>query len=112
MGERFVDFPAVTIGGIDVPVPISITGGEYAIDGGVFTAAAGTIESGQSIAVRVVASGVTYMPVTATVTVGGVDVNFTATTLPDTWAWMRRPAPGWSSPASAYQTSTTGSPIP
>lgn len=79
-----VDFPAVTVDGIDVPIPISIASGEYSIDGGAFTTVAGTIDSGQSIVVRVIAAGTTNTAVTATVTVGGVDVDFTATTLADT----------------------------
>jgi hypothetical protein len=79
-----VDSPAAEISGIDVPVPISITGGEYAVDGGGFTAAEGTIADGQSLVVRVVAAGTFSTSTSATVTVGGVAATFTVTTVPDT----------------------------
>lgn len=80
-----VEFPAVAIGGIDVPVPITIAGGEYAIDAGPFTAASGMIGAGQSLIVRVIAASTTNMLVTATVTIGGIYSDFNVTTLPDTF---------------------------
>ncbi len=78
-----VDSAAVVIGGIDVPVPITITGGEYSIDGGAFSSAAGEIENSQSIVLRMVASSEPETLRTATVTIGGVQAGFNVTTMPD-----------------------------
>src|SRR3954462_15388579 len=47
----------VTITGITAAAPISITGGEYSIEGGAFTSAAGTVNNNQTVTVRVGASG-------------------------------------------------------
>ncbi len=79
-----VDSATVTITGLAAAASVSVTDGQYAINGGAFTSANGTIENQQSIVVRVTASSDTYTPVTATVTIGGVSASFTATTLPDT----------------------------
>lgn len=75
--------PAVEITGINTATAISITGGEYSIDGGGFTTAAGTINNGQTLTVRTIASDKTNTPVDVTVTVGGVSATFTVTTLAD-----------------------------
>lgn len=76
----------VTIFGINVATPISVTGGRYSIDGGAFTFDAGTITNGQTVQVEVeTASG--FVETTSVVlTVGDVSVMFSATTfdtLPD-----------------------------
>lgn len=72
-----------TITGIDVAVPISITGGEYAIGEGEFTSADGTIKAGQSVKVRTTASADYNTLVEVVLTIGGVSGTFTATTLKD-----------------------------
>lgn len=74
---------AVTVTGIDKAVPISIVGGTYSIGGGAFTATAGTISSGQSVAVKVTSSTKTNTAVTATLSVGGAKGTFSVTTAPD-----------------------------
>ena len=68
---------AVVVSGINVSSPVSILGGEYSLDGGAFTSAAGSLVSGQSLILRVLvpASGSS----TATVTVGGLQAMFTVT---------------------------------
>ena len=76
-----IESPAVTIAGIDEPVAVSISGGEYSIDGGSYTSAAGTISSGQTLSVRLAASEQFGTPAELTVTVGGVSATFTATTI-------------------------------
>src|SRR5688500_11579374 len=43
---------SVVISDINGNAPISITGGEYSIDGGAFTSAAGTVANNQTIRVR------------------------------------------------------------
>jgi len=71
---------AVTITGIDIPVAVSIANGEYSIDGGVFTSAAGTIGNNQRVQVRVTSSGQFATAVSAVLTIGGIPTNFRATT--------------------------------
>jgi sugar lactone lactonase YvrE len=70
----------VTITGIDIPVSISIVGGTYSLNGGAFTSAAGMISSGNTVAVRLVASSTAGATVTATLTVSTVSAAFTVTT--------------------------------
>lgn len=43
----------VTITGINVEIPVVISGGEYSIDGGAFTTAAGTISNNQTLQLRI-----------------------------------------------------------
>ncbi|MEO8751073.1 MAG: carboxypeptidase regulatory-like domain-containing protein [Casimicrobiaceae bacterium] len=71
----------VTISGIDVAVPISITGGEYRVNGGAWTSAPSTVVNGDSIAVRVTSSATLGATVTATLTVANVSGAFSVTTL-------------------------------
>jgi hypothetical protein len=78
-----VTSPAITVSGIDAPAPVSITGGEYSISGGAFTTSPGTVSSGQTIALKVMASSATNTPVDAVLSVGGVRATFRVTTAPD-----------------------------
>jgi len=71
----------IVISGINASAAVSITGGEYSINGAPFTAAAGTISDGQRIQVRVTGSGQFSTPVSAVLTIGGVSSTFTATTV-------------------------------
>ena len=71
---------AITVAGINVPSPISIVGGEYAIGAGAFTAAPGTVSSGNSVTVRQTSSATPSTLTTATLTIGGVAGAFDVTT--------------------------------
>jgi len=66
--------------GITAPVPVSVVNGEYQINGGGWTDVAGTVEPGDEIAVRLTTSADFATAVAATLTIGGVDGAFTATT--------------------------------
>jgi hypothetical protein len=74
---------ATVINGIDTAVPISISGGEYAIDGGGFTATAGTILAGQSVVVRVTAPNQFNATAEAVLTIGGIEGTFAVNTVQD-----------------------------
>lgn len=76
-----VNSNAVTIGGINIPVPISVTGGEYQIGSGAFTSAAGTVTNGSVVRVRHTASASFGATTTTTLTAGGLSANFVSTTL-------------------------------
>ncbi len=70
----------ITVAGIDAPTAISITGGEYRINGGAFTAGSGTVNAGDKVEVRVMSSSTAGGAVSATLTIGGVSDTFTVTT--------------------------------
>jgi choice-of-anchor A domain-containing protein len=70
----------VTITGIDAPVPISIVGGEFCINGGAWVSAAGMIASGNTVAVRLTSANTLGTTTTATLTVSGVSATFNVIT--------------------------------
>lgn len=71
----------VTINGIDTPPSaISITNGEYSINGGAWTSAAGTIGNGDTVQVRHTSSASNSTQTTSTLTIGGVSGLFRSTT--------------------------------
>jgi uncharacterized delta-60 repeat protein len=72
----------ITVGGINAPAAISITGGEYSINGAAFTSAAGTVTNGAEVRVRAIASSNYSTTVSATLTIGGVSDTFSLTTKP------------------------------
>ena len=74
----------ITVAGINAAAPISVTGGEYSINGGAFTSAAGTVTNGQQVRVRHTSSGANSASVNTTLTIGGVSDTFTSTTLAST----------------------------
>lgn len=72
---------AVTvIQGINTAVPISVANGEYRIDGGAYTTAAGVVSNGQSVQVRHTSANAYNTTTTTTLTVGGVNGTFSTTT--------------------------------
>ena len=71
----------VTVEGTDAAADISVTNGEYSIDGGAWTSASGTIEPGAGVRVRHTSSGSNSTAVNTVLTIGGVSDTFTSTTL-------------------------------
>lgn len=71
----------VEILGITKAAPINVSGGEYSINGGAFTSAAGQVMPRDLVRVRVTTPATENQTVSATLTVGGVSATFTATTL-------------------------------
>jgi hypothetical protein len=71
---------AVTITGNTAPAAVTIVNGQYSIDGGDFTSAAGTINAGQTIRLQQTTASTTSTQTTTTVTVGGVSATFVTTT--------------------------------
>lgn len=69
------------VSGINTATPVSISGGEYSINGGAFTSASGTISNGQIVAVRHTSSAANSTVTTTTLTIGSVQGLFTSTTL-------------------------------
>lgn len=65
-----VETAPVTITGINRSIAVSVSGGEYSIDGGEYTSAEGTISNGQTIQLRAPASSNYEETVTITLTLG------------------------------------------
>ncbi|GAB4090824.1 IPTL-CTERM sorting domain-containing protein [Hydrogenophaga soli] len=71
---------SVTVSGINTGVPISVTGGEYAINGGAYTATAGTVNNGDTVTVRLTSSASFSTTRLATLTVATQSAVFQVTT--------------------------------
>jgi hypothetical protein len=71
---------AITITGIDAAAAVTVTNGQYSIDGGAWTSSAGTVTNGQQIRVRHTSSGSYETAVDTILDVGGVTDTFTSTT--------------------------------
>ncbi len=75
----------IVISGIDAAAPVSVTGGEYSIDNGAYTSAAGTVANNQTVRVRATAASQFSTSQTVVLTIGGVSASFVVTTAdPDT----------------------------
>jgi len=74
------------VAGLVSATAIAIVGGSYSINGGAFTAAPGTVNPGDSVAVRVVSASSLATTTRATLTIGGVSGPFRVTTLADVQA--------------------------
>src|SRR5690554_1202519 len=79
-GETYTS-NTITVSGINAAVPVSVSGGEYAIDNGAFTAASATVKPGQTIVVRATAAPTPVSIVNAVLTIGGVTGTYSITTL-------------------------------
>lgn len=73
----------VTISGLDAghAAPITINAGQYSINGGAWTSAAGTIANGDTLRVQVISSSRPGVRVTATVHISSVSGAFSVTTM-------------------------------
>jgi hypothetical protein len=71
---------AVTPAGFNAAAPISVTGGSYSINSGVFVTTPGTINPGQNVALRLTASSAYSTTTGATLSIGGAAGTFTVTT--------------------------------
>ncbi|MEZ5591786.1 MAG: hypothetical protein R3F53_14170 [Gammaproteobacteria bacterium] len=70
----------ITVSG-NSPVAISVTGGEYSINGGGFPSVVGTVSAGDTVQVRHTSSASFSTAVDTIVDIGGVSDTFTSTTL-------------------------------
>jgi Calx-beta domain len=70
----------ITVSGINAPASISVTGGSYSINGGSFSTASGTVNNGNTLAVRVTSSGSFSTQTCAMLNINGVQGSFCATT--------------------------------
>ena len=71
----------INVAGINAPSPVSITGGQYSVNGGVYTSATGTVNNGDSVRVQLMSSASYATTKTAKLTIGGVNGTFSVTTV-------------------------------
>ncbi|MDP4028897.1 MAG: choice-of-anchor D domain-containing protein, partial [Gallionella sp.] len=71
----------LTVAGINSAANISIAGGTYSINGGGYTAVAGTVNNGDTVTLKQTSSGSFSTLTTATLTIGGVSATFSTTTV-------------------------------
>lgn len=97
----------LTVTGINAAAPISVTGGEYQIGAGAWTAVAGTITNGQTFRVRHTSSASFSTVTNTTLTIGGVSDTFTSTTAstPHTLT-ITSPASGGPNPVASGSTAS------
>lgn len=76
-----VESNAITVAGINAAANISVTGGEYQIDGGAWTSSVGTVTLGQTVKVRHTTSASNSTATNTVLTIGGVSDTFTTTTV-------------------------------
>jgi hypothetical protein len=79
--DTSIESEAVTISGINIPARLSISGGEYSIDGRAYRATPGVIKNDQQVRIRVQSSSESSGEVSATLTIGDVAATFTAKTV-------------------------------
>lgn len=70
----------ITVSGINTAVPISITGGTYSINGAVYTNESGSVNNGDTVAVRQTSSEDYSATTDATLNISGVTDTFSVTT--------------------------------
>jgi sugar lactone lactonase YvrE len=76
-----IESEPVIITGINIPAQLSITGGEYSIDGRAYRDNPGVIMNDQEVRIRVRSSSESSGVVSATLTIGGVSDTFTVKTV-------------------------------
>jgi lysophospholipase L1-like esterase len=70
----------IEISGFTAPAAISISGGQYSINGGAFTSAAGAISPYDLVAIQSTSAATVSTAVNAVLTIGGVSDTYTVTT--------------------------------
>jgi fibronectin type 3 domain-containing protein len=71
---------AISVSGTNVASPISIDQGQYSVNGGPYTAAAGSVNPGDSVTVQLRAASGYSVQVTANLNIGGVVGSYSVTT--------------------------------
>lgn len=83
--DTWISSNAVVVSDLDTSAPTTISGGEYAINGGAYTSASGSVSAGDSVVVQVLSSMLYSDSAAATLTIGtadGTSASFIATTEP------------------------------
>lgn len=78
--NRTVSAAGIQVVGICSTAPISVSGGEYSINGGGYTSAPGMVNNGSTVSVRTVSAGTHATTSSATLTIGNTSDAFSVTT--------------------------------
>ena len=78
--ETIITSDSITISGLDEAATISITGGEYSIDSGIFTDVEGSVENGQTVTIRLTSSNSVSTTTEAILTISDISDTFSVTT--------------------------------
>lgn len=70
----------ITVSGLGLPVPLSVSGGKVSINGGAFNGNGGTVTNGNTVRLQHVSSAANNTSTTTTVNIGGASANFVSTT--------------------------------
>lgn len=76
-----IESDEITVSGINTTTNITVSGGEYSINGGIYTAGDGTIENGDKVKVRHTSSANYAVETDTILSIGGITDTFTSTTL-------------------------------
>ena len=71
---------AITVTGINTATAISITGGQYSVNGTAFTDTAGAVDNNDTVRVQHTSSSSHFAQVDTTLTIGGISDTFSSTT--------------------------------
>ncbi|MDN3653838.1 hypothetical protein QWY77_13925 [Thalassotalea ponticola] len=71
---------SITVTGINSATPISITGGQYSVNDGAYSATQSTVNNNDKVTVRVLNSSEFNTAVTATLSIGDISATFKSTT--------------------------------
>lgn len=71
----------ITIAGLNTAAPVSITGGAYSKNGGIYGQQPGSVVNGDTLSVRHTSSALNSTQITTTLTVGTFSANFISTTI-------------------------------
>ncbi len=78
--DTLIESNSISVTGIDTATAVSVSGGEYSIDGSNYTNAAGTVSNGQTVTLRQVSSIDFDTATTTSLNIGGVSADFIVTT--------------------------------
>lgn len=79
-----VDSGSIVVTGTSHPTTITVSGGQYQVNGGAWTSSAGMVDPGATVKMRLTSSAGYSATMATTLTIGGVAGSFTVTTLADT----------------------------
>lgn len=82
--QQIITSDEIIVRDVAISLPISVVGGEYSVNGAAFTASAGTVNLGDSVAVRLVSASTGLETTEVTLTIGSISDTFSVTTDVDT----------------------------
>ena len=71
----------ITVASVEIPVPVTVSGGSYSKNGGAYTTVTGSAQNGDYFQVAHTSSGIYNTATNTTLTIGGVSDTYTTTTV-------------------------------